>query len=139
MTDAATLARPVIARHEGCRLKPYVDTVGKITIGYGRNLTDRGITQGLAELWFDEDLGACLATLETYPWFGALTAVRQMVLIDLVFNVGPAGFAKFVRLRKALGAGDYHAAAAEILDSQLAPRRRAELVQWMRTGQRISI
>ena len=31
--------------HEGLRLKPYKDTVGKWTIGIGRNLEDKGITE----------------------------------------------------------------------------------------------
>ena len=36
--------------HEGLRLKPYRDTVGKLTIGVGRNLDDVGITR--AEAFF---------------------------------------------------------------------------------------
>ena len=37
-----------LARHEGLQLKPYLDTVGKLTIGYGRNLDDVGISKGEA-------------------------------------------------------------------------------------------
>ena len=33
---------------EGFRSKPYSDTVGKLTIGYGRNLDDVGITRNEA-------------------------------------------------------------------------------------------
>ena len=35
----------LLIRHERLRLKPYTDTVGKLTIGVGRNLTDMGLTQ----------------------------------------------------------------------------------------------
>lgn len=34
----------MLIRHEGLRLKPYHDTVRKLTIGIGRNLDDVGIT-----------------------------------------------------------------------------------------------
>ena len=34
----------MLERYEGVRLKPYVDTEGKIPIGVGRNLTDGGIS-----------------------------------------------------------------------------------------------
>ena len=32
-----------LVRHEGLRLKPYRSTAGKLTIGFGRNLDDRGL------------------------------------------------------------------------------------------------
>lgn len=35
----------MLIRHEGLRLKPYKDSVGKLTIGVGRNLDDKGITK----------------------------------------------------------------------------------------------
>ncbi|NBW16869.1 MAG: lysozyme, partial [Caulobacteraceae bacterium] len=41
--DRAALIRQ-IRLHEGERLKPYRCTAGKLTIGVGRNLDDRGIT-----------------------------------------------------------------------------------------------
>ncbi len=37
--------RQMLIRHEGLRRKPYRDTVGKLTIGAGRNLDDVGITR----------------------------------------------------------------------------------------------
>ena len=45
-----------VAGHEGCKLKPYLDTVGKTTIGYGRNLDDVGITQAEAKAMLETDL-----------------------------------------------------------------------------------
>ena len=46
----------LIAKHEGLRLKPYKDSVGKLTIGYGRNLDDVGISQEEAEILFSADV-----------------------------------------------------------------------------------
>ena len=34
-----------LTRHEGFRGRPYTDTTGHLTIGYGRNLTDRPLTR----------------------------------------------------------------------------------------------
>ena len=34
-----------IKKHEGLELKVYTCTAGRLTIGYGRNLEDRGITE----------------------------------------------------------------------------------------------
>ena len=39
------LVKPLTKINEGLRSKPYVDTVGKVTIGVGRNLTDRGLSE----------------------------------------------------------------------------------------------
>lgn len=41
-----------LSRDEGRRLKPYLDTVGKTTIGVGRNLTDVGISEDECDLPF---------------------------------------------------------------------------------------
>ena len=35
----------MLQRHEGLRLKPYKCTAGKVSIGYGRNLEDVGISE----------------------------------------------------------------------------------------------
>ena len=48
--------RERIIRHEGLRLKPYRDTMGNWTIGYGRNLDERGITEEEAKIMLDYDI-----------------------------------------------------------------------------------
>ena len=50
--------RPLIARHEGLRLTPYHCTGGKLTIGYGRNLDDVGISRSEAEILREHDIQA---------------------------------------------------------------------------------
>ncbi len=45
----------LIRHHEGVRTHPYVDTVGKLTIGVGRNLTDRGLGVDEINLLFETD------------------------------------------------------------------------------------
>ena len=50
------LLRSQLERHEGLRLKPYRDTVGKLTVGYGRNLEDVGISRDEADFMLDNDI-----------------------------------------------------------------------------------
>ena len=42
--------------HEGVEHKPYVDTVGKTTIGVGRNLDDVGLTDDEIDYLLDNDI-----------------------------------------------------------------------------------
>ena len=131
--------KQMIKRHEGLRLKPYRDTVGKLTIGYGRNLEDVGISLEEAELMLEHDLDRAIqAAREVIPGFDELDEVRQAVLVDMAFNLGRAGLAGFRRFRAALALGDFERAASEMLDSLWARqvgRRAEELAEMMRSGQ----
>ena len=48
-----------LVRHEGLRLKPYRCTAGKLTIGIGRNLDDRGISLKEAYAMLERDILNC--------------------------------------------------------------------------------
>ena len=87
--------RQQLRLHEGLRLFPYVDTVGKTTIGCGRNLTDKGITIEEARFLLDHDITECLADLHSFGWFIGLDSIRQRALVDLRFNLGPIRFRGF--------------------------------------------
>lgn len=127
-----------VMRHEGKRLLPYKDTVGKLTIGYGRNLTDRGISDDEAGFLLENDLNACVADCESFPWFAGLDPVRQRVLVDLRFNLGAAGIRRFTRTLQCVQAGDFAGAADGLLASKWAAQvktRATRLAAMMRTGQ----
>ena len=49
-------AKSYTKRFEGLRLKPYLCPAGKLTIGYGYNLEDNGITEEIAVLLLDKTL-----------------------------------------------------------------------------------
>lgn len=51
-----TVLKDMLIRHEGLKLKPYRDTVGKLTIGAGRNLNDLGISEREAMFLLDNDI-----------------------------------------------------------------------------------
>jgi lysozyme len=112
--------RELIIKHEGLRLKPYRDTVGKLTIGVGRNLDDRGITQDEALSLLNNDLSVCVSELKNYSWFISLNKIRQEVLIELVFNIGIARVLNFKKMISALSLQNYVLASRELLDSSWA-------------------
>lgn len=108
-----------IMKHEGFRCFAYKCTAGKLTIGYGRNLEDRGITQDEARILLRNDIAEC--ELDLYRIFGKplwdLDDNRRYALIDMRFNLGAAGFRKFRRMIKAIKGGNFNCAAREMRDS----------------------
>lgn len=124
-------------RHEGLRLKPYRDTVGVLTIGYGRNLDANGITPEEAERMLDRDLTVAYHAVSAWDWFGQLSPARQMVLTEMCFNLGITKLLKFRRTLTAIEAGDYAAAADHMLASKWAAQvkgRARTLAEAMRRG-----
>jgi lysozyme len=137
MSGTSELASMLI-RHEGLRLKPYRDTVGKLTVGCGRNLDDVGITQEEAMVLLNNDINTAeLGLQKAFPWFDQLDPVRQDVLLDMVFNLGITRFMSFHRTIAAIEAQDWNKAADEMLQSRWAQQvglRASELSQMMRTA-----
>ena len=88
-TYPRALAERLIRRHEGVRHKPYQDSVGKLTIGGGRNLTDRGLTPQEVNALFETDMR--LAEQILTIWFEGwrdLSPSRQAALLSMAFNLG---------------------------------------------------
>jgi lysozyme len=135
--DRAALIRQ-IRLHEGERLKPYRCTAGKLTIGVGRNLDDRGITREESAMLLDGDIRLLeIELFRALPWASALDDVRQRVLLDMAFNLGLPGLLLFKRTLEAIRTGQYQQAATMMLDSLWARQvgQRAErLARMMATG-----
>jgi lysozyme len=110
----------MIKQHEGLRLKPYHCTADKLTIGYGRNLEDRGITNDEAEYMLRNDIQLCYQELDCFSWFKDLDEPRQYALVDLCFNMGLPVLLKFRKALAAMAEGLYDKAADEFLDSKWA-------------------
>ena len=135
--DRAAMIRQ-LRLHEGERLKPYRCTAGKLTIGVGRNLEDRGITAEESAYLLGNDIDRfATELLRALPWVDQLDEVRQRVLLDMAFNLGMAGLLTFKNTLATIKAGDYQKAAAMMLDSKWAGQvgQRAErLSRMMYTG-----
>lgn len=124
--------------HEGLRQFPYKDTVGKLTIGVGRNLTDKGLSHPEIHLLLSNDIQGSWDGLTTsLPWVKALDEARQRVLLDMAFNLGLQGLLKFKATLAAVKRGDYYAAADHMMKSKWAKQvgpRAVRLAHMMREG-----
>ena len=126
-----------LKRHEGLELKPYMCTSGKLTIGYGRNLDSKGVSEKEADNMLTEDILDVYNILGQFEWFASLDKVRAGVLVNMTFNMGFHGIQKFVKMINALSLKDYELAAKEMIDSRWARQvggRATELAEQMRTG-----
>lgn len=125
-------------RDEGRRLGPYRDTVGKLTIGYGRNLDDVGISQHEAEVLLESDINRTLEALhKALPWVEKLDHARLGVLANMAFNLGVAGLLKFKHTLESVQAGRYDEASDGMLNSTWAGQvkgRATRLAEQMRSG-----
>jgi len=145
---------------EGLRLQVYKDTLGIDTIGIGRNLEDRGITKEeldwmdipsidvVYEMGITEADAVYLATndvqiveeelVRAHPCVDRLDSVRQLILIDMAFNMGVPRLCKFKKMWAAVECGDYPTAAKEMLDSRWAKQvkgRATKLANAMHNGE----
>ena len=146
--------------HEGLRLQVYQDTLGIDTIGIGRNLEDRGITKEELD-WMDipnmdavYEYGITEADamhlakndvqiveeelVRAHPCVDKLDAVRQLVLVDMAFNMGVPRLCKFKKMWAAIENEDYQTAAKEMLDSRWAVQvksRSTKLAHAMHHGE----
>lgn len=127
-----------LMEHEGVRYLPYYDTVGKLTIGVGRNLTDVGISKDEAQYLLATDINKVIVQLdELLPWWRDLDEVRQRVLADMAFNLGIHGLLEFTTTLGMVKAGEYADAAQQMLRSKWARqvgRRARRLSRMMETG-----
>ena len=124
---------------EGLRLKPYTCTAGKLTIGYGHNLEDNGITLEIAEILLRTDLAcARMEVCAKFPWLMKLNEPRQYVLVDMCFNMGITRLLTFKKMLAALQEGQFERASHEMLDSKWAKqvgKRATRLAEIMRKGE----
>lgn len=130
--------RALLIKHEGMRLKAYTDSVGKTTVGCGRNLTDLGLSPIEANLLLKNDIDRVLLEAhQNFPWFNYLDSTRQDVVLDMLFNLGFTRFSQFHQLIEALTNQNYEKAAIAMLNSLWAQQvgvRARELSQMLLTG-----
>lgn len=110
-----------LTRDEGLKLFPYTDTVGKITIGVGRNLSDVGISRDEAMQMLASDIKNAADHLQrALPWTQGFDEVRQAALVNMTFNMGIGRLLGFTKFIAALRVEDWKTARNEMLDSQWA-------------------
>lgn len=136
--DMASLEDQLII-HEGLELKPYQCTADKLTIGVGRNIEDRGITEDEARYLLKNDIKIVEdELLSKKPMVAELDAVRQRVLVDMGFNLGIPTLLKFQNMWLAIEQEDFIQASIEMMDSRWARQvgqRAHRLSEAMRIGE----
>ena len=137
--------------HEGLELYVYQDTLGIDTIGIGRNLQDRGISKEELDYMDIPNIEAVyehgiterdafylasndIAIVEdelarAHPCVYELDAVRQLIVMDMAFNMGVPRLCKFKKMWAAIEAGDFHTASVEMLDSRWAKQVKSRAVK----------
>ena len=145
---------------EGLVLTVYQDTLGIDTIGIGRNLKDRGISKeeldhmdipnmdAIYEHGITEADAVYLATNDVqiveeelcraHSCVDSLDAVRQLVLMDMAFNMGVPRLRKFQKMWNAVHEKKFDIAAKEMLDSRWAVQvksRSTKLAHAMHHGE----
>ena len=111
----------MLQRDEGLRLKLYRDTRRNWTVGYGRNIAARGISESEALMMLQNDIRACQVELDAHlPWWRLLNPSRQMAMLSLCYNLGIYGLKDFKAALKAMEAGKYGDAARQFLRSKWA-------------------
>jgi len=150
----------MLIRDEGLELKVYKDTLGIDTIGAGRNLRDRPLTVaqlqhlGLSDMQDLYDNGITLygaryilridvdiaerELITAHSCVEFLNAPRQMVCVNMAFNLGVPRLKLFINMWSAIHRKDYDRAAVEMLDSRWAEQvkgRATRLSDIMRTGE----
>jgi len=114
--DIDRIERQLI-RDEGMRLKPYKDSVGKLTIGVGRNIDDNGIRESEAMNMLRNDVNECIQDCFKLGFFKKLNEPRQAVIVNMRFNLGLTRLLSFKKMLAALDRQDFPEAAKEMGDS----------------------
>jgi lysozyme len=138
--------------HEGMVLTVYKDSLGIDTIGIGRNLKDRGISREELdyldipnmEVVYEHGISEAdarylalndIAIVENelcrvHTCVENLDSVRQLVLMDMAFNMGVPRLCKFKLMWNAIHEENFEVASREMLDSRWARQvgRRAKIL-----------
>ncbi|MBQ4836320.1 MULTISPECIES: glycoside hydrolase family protein [Pseudoalteromonas] len=127
-----------IKKHEGYRRFPYYCTGGKLTIGYGRNLDNKGVDKDEAEYLLAQDIQNALAGVKRRIDISHCNEARVAVLTNMALNIGLQGLMGFKKMLAHVQQGEFEDAAVEMLDSRWAsqvPSRAQELAQQMLSGE----
>lgn len=129
-----------IRRHEGVVRDSsgdhaaYLDSLGKLTIGFGTLLDDRlTISDDMAVGLMLSEIEEKRDRLQHVDGFLELSSVRQDVLLEMAYQMGVGGLLHFKRMWSALRAEEWENAADEMMDSRWATKQspgRAATLAW---------
>lgn len=123
-----------LQRDEGWSDKPYHDTEGWLTIGYGFLIDPRkpvSLPKPVGLYWLEYLVESRWnEVVDAIPWIVDQPPDVQRAIGNLAYQIGVGGLLKFRKMLEALKNGRRELAAVELLDSKLAKQtpRRAKRV-----------
>ena len=115
------LVQEILKEDEGYRQMMYLDTMGIPTIGYGRNLRDRGVTQEEATYLLSNDIAASEQDCErNFAFWWTIPSAAQDVLVCLAFNMGISKLQEFHKTLAHIEKGEWQEAGNQLLQSRWA-------------------
>jgi len=135
-----------IEADEGCKYEIYLDHLGLPTFGIGHLVTESDeeynrpvgtfITADRVAECFNKDVETVLEDCERlYPDFDSLPEEVQLIIANMMFNMGYPRLSKFKGMKAGVDARDWQQAADEMVDSKWyhqVTNRAERLVQRMR-------
>lgn len=129
--------KELLRKHEGWKKFPYTDTVGKLSIGCGRNLTDRGLDDNEIMFLLEKDIIIAMTDLQSiFPDFFEFSDRRRVALISLAF-IGKEKLLGFKKMIQAVKDGRWDNAGDEVIESKYAKQvgeRALEIAEMLREG-----
>ncbi len=140
------ILREEIAADEGKVLKIYKDHLGYPTFGIGHLITEDDpehgsrvgtkVSEERCDEAFDLDVKSVIADCDIlYDDFGGLPEEVQLILANMMFNMGRTRLSKFKNMNAAVESGDWNRAAQEMMNSRWynqVRNRARRLVERMR-------
>ena len=134
-----------LKRDEGCVNAIYLDHLNLPTCGIGHLITEwdeeynqpvgTTISEDRVNELFKKDIKVTLEECEIlYPNFNNLPEEAQLILANMMFNMGRPRLSKFKKMNKAIAEGDYLEASLQMEDSRWykqVTNRAERLVQRM--------
>ena len=126
-----------LKRHEGVKHHAYRDSLGVLTIGCGRNISDSrrhhglGLSDAEIDYMLQNDIERTVKELsEEYDWFDDLEeGARRDAIINMHFNLGRVRFATFKRAISHMENENHKEAATEFLQSKWAKQVKGRALE----------
>ena len=138
--------REELAEDEGCKFEIYLDHLGLPTFGIGHLVVDGDPEHGQpvgtpvdderVRQVFSLDIASTLDECQVlYPDFDDLPEECQLIIANMMFNMGRPRLSKFKGMKAGVDARDWNRAPDEMVDSRWhdqVPNRAKRLVKRMR-------
>ena len=138
--------RKELAEDEGCKYEIYLDHLGLPTYGIGHLVVEAApeygqpvgtpVSEERVRQVFSLDIASTLDECQVlYPDFDDLPEDCQLIIANMMFNMGRPRLSKFKGMKAGVDARDWNRAADEMVDSRWysqVPNRAIRLVDRMR-------